>query len=271
MRKAERMKVLVTVKAYPGVGCTAGETVCVAGVRLDHGEPEWVRLWPVQFREMEHEKQFKKWQIIELDASPSDRDRRPESYRPNLDSLTPGPVISADRKWEQRWRMLGDLVGRTTLCQLMKAQIDQPAPSLGLVGVRPGARASVRQGPVWTADKELLARITAQPTLFREEELEILQPPPFQVSYQWHCMEDDCNGHGHSTCDWEAGQAARKFMKLYGNPETQLLQRFGSGMLGPERESFFFVGNQHQHPSTFMVLGAFYPPKNSQPPATLFD
>jgi hypothetical protein len=95
--RGSRVKVLVTVKAYPGVGRTAGETVCVAGVRLDLDPPEWIRLWPVQFRELKPDLQFKKWQIIELEATQSDRDRRPESYRPNLDSLRLGPVISAAR------------------------------------------------------------------------------------------------------------------------------------------------------------------------------
>lgn len=34
------MKILVTVKAYPGLGQTDGETVCVAGVRLDGATPD---------------------------------------------------------------------------------------------------------------------------------------------------------------------------------------------------------------------------------------
>jgi hypothetical protein len=264
------MKVLVTVKAYPGVGRTAGETVCVAGVRLDQRSPEWIRLWPVQFRELRPDLQFKKWQIIELEAAQSDRDRRPESYRPNLDSLKLGPVISTSRGWSERWQMLGDLVGKTTLCALIRGQASQPAPSLGLVKVQLGAQASVREGQVWTVDKGVLAQLAAQPNLFREEELQILQPPPFQVSYKWHCLDNQCGGHEHSTCDWEAGQAARKFMSLYGDPHGQLLERFGSGMLSATRDTYFFVGNQHQRPATFMVLGAFYPPVGSRPAATLF-
>jgi len=268
--RAERMRVVVTVKAYPGVGRTAGETICVAGVRCDRGVPEWVRLWAVQFRELRRELQFQKWQLIELEATPSDRDRRPESFRPNLDSLRLGSVISPRRDWAERWRLLGELPGATTLCELIRAQDQQPAASLGLARVLPGAQAIVRAGPVWTAEKELLAHIAAQPNLFREDALEILKPAPFQVVYRWHCADDSCPGHEHATCDWEAGQAARKFMKRYGEPSQQLLQRFGDAMLGADHDTFFFVGNQHQYPSTFLVLGAFYPPKGSRPAPTLF-
>lgn len=265
------MRVLVTVKAYPGVGRTAGETVCVAGVRCDLDAARWVRLWPVHFRDLTPELQFKKWQIIELEAAPSHRDHRPESYRPNLESLHLGPVISSRRVWAERWHLLGDLPGATTLCDLIRAQEQQPAPSLGLARVLPGAQAMVRKGPVWTAEKELLAQIAAQPNLFREDALEILKPPPFQVVYKWHCTDGSCPGHEHTTCDWEAGQAARKFMKRYGDPSAQLLQRFGDGILGPDRDTFFFVGNQHQYPSTFLVLGAFYPAKGTRPAPTLFS
>lgn len=270
MPRAEHIRVLVTVKAYPGVGRTAGETVCVAGVRCDRAAPEWIRLWPVQFRELKPELQFHKWQIIDLEAAPSHLDRRPESYRPNLDSLTVGPVISTRQEWKDRWHLLGDLPGATTLCELMHAQEEQPAPSLGLVKVLSDAQATIREGPVWTAEKHLLARVAAEPNLFREDALDILKPAPFQIVYKWRCAEPSCPGHEHVTCDWEAGQAARKFMRQYRDPRSMLLQRFGHGMLEHNRDAFFFVGNQHQHPSTFMVLGAFYPPKGSRPAPTLF-
>jgi hypothetical protein len=45
----EQATVLVTVKAYPGLSVRRGETVCVAGVRIDGGPPRWMRLYPVAF------------------------------------------------------------------------------------------------------------------------------------------------------------------------------------------------------------------------------
>ncbi|MDQ2710039.1 MAG: hypothetical protein M3Z25_21535 [Actinomycetota bacterium] len=43
----EPMRVLVTVKAYPQPSRSYGETVCVAGVRIDTPTPSWTRLHPV--------------------------------------------------------------------------------------------------------------------------------------------------------------------------------------------------------------------------------
>jgi len=39
----ESMRMLVTVKAYPGLSQRRGETVCVAGVRLDTEHAAWVK------------------------------------------------------------------------------------------------------------------------------------------------------------------------------------------------------------------------------------
>jgi len=113
------VKVLVTVKAYPGLGHTDGEAACVAGVRLDTATPECVRLWPVGFRELPGSARFKKWQIIDLDATKSTRDRRPESHTPVLSSLEPGPVVPSGKGWKRRRELLGSLVGETTLCDLL--------------------------------------------------------------------------------------------------------------------------------------------------------
>jgi hypothetical protein len=56
------------------------------------------------------------------------------------------------------------------------------------------------------------------------------------------------------------GAAALKWSKTYPDVRVPLLEAFGAKMLGPEKDTYFFVGNQHQRPKTFMVLGTFYPP-----------
>lgn len=255
-----RMRVLVTVKAYPGLGRTAGESVCVAGVRLDTSVPQWVRLWPVSFRELPYTDQFHKWQIIELDATKSHVDKRPESHLPDLDSIRVGEKIKSRAQWRDRRRLLGPLLGQTTLCDLMAAQESGRAvPSLGLVKVARGARAKVIAGPEWEPEREELANHAAAPTLLRPKPLKPLRPPKFQVSYQWRCEHPSCSGHEHTSCDWEVGAAALNWESKYEDVRVPLLQKFGDQMLGAEYDTHFFVGNLHQRPKTFMVLGTFYP------------
>lgn len=261
------MRVLVAVKAYPGLGRTEGETVCVAGARLDSQSPEWIRLWPVGYRELPGSAKFSKWQIVDLEATRSARDRRPESFRPDLTTLQPRELVKSTNNWQRRRDLLGNLVGKTTLCQLMAAQGEIGAPSLGLVKVRPGATAEIVDGPVWDPGKELLAQMAASPHLFRDKALAPLKPPAYQVRYAWHCMEDTCPGHNHASCDWEVGAAAFHWQSTYADVRPHLLNNFGTRILGEDKETFFFVGNQYQRPKAFLVLGAFYPKKPPHEPA----
>lgn len=258
------MRVLVTVKAYPGLGRTAGESVCVAGVRLDTPAPEWVRLWPVSFRELPLTDRFKKWQVIELEATKARVDSRPESYTPNLDSIRLGAEVASTKQWAKRREALGPLIGQVTLCELQAAQVPgRAAPSLGLVKVLPGASARVVDGPVWEPERVELARHVAAPTLLRPEQLTPLAPPKFQMNYRWRCASPGCPGHEHVSCDWEVGAAARNWERRYPDPRIPLLEKFGEGMLRADCDTHFFVGNQHQRPRTFMVIGAFYPRINA--------
>lgn len=254
------MRLVVTVKAFPGLSNHEGEVVCVAGVRLDTVEPEWVRLWPVGFRELEPGFQFKKWQVVDVEVTAARGDDRPESHRPNLDTLKLiGSVIPSSNGWKKRKALVGGLLGQVTLCDLIAAQGAPGSPSLGLVRVRPGATATIVDGPMWTPERELLAKAAAEPHLFREDALVALKPPAYQVRYQWHCMHPSCPGHKHSTCDWEVAGAILTFEKRYADVRPHLLEKFGGQMLGDERETYFFVGNQHRFRDKFMVLGAFYP------------
>lgn len=57
-----RMRVLITVKAAPNPSAAYGETVCVAGIRLDLDAPGWLRLYPINFRDMDAGVQFSKYE-----------------------------------------------------------------------------------------------------------------------------------------------------------------------------------------------------------------
>jgi hypothetical protein len=72
-------------------------------------------------------------------------------------------------------------------------------------------------------------------------------------------MQPSCAGHVHSTCDREVGAAAISWARNFPDLRVPLLERFGTSMLNGGKDTHFFVGNQHQRPATFMVLGVCYP------------
>lgn len=77
--EAERIRVMVTVKAYPTLSRQYNETVCVAGVRMDTERPKHVRLFTAPFRDMEQAKQFFRFLAIGGSSPPR---RLPTPRRP---------------------------------------------------------------------------------------------------------------------------------------------------------------------------------------------
>ena len=61
-----RMDVIMLVKAAPVLTSGLEETMCVAGARVDGLHPEWVRLHPVPFRDLDSEQRFAKYQRVSV-------------------------------------------------------------------------------------------------------------------------------------------------------------------------------------------------------------
>lgn len=260
----ETATVMITVKTYPNPSETYGETVCVAGVRLDRGRPEWIRLYPVRFRNEDFGRQFKKYEILRVNGTYGHtQDNRPESFRPRQDELVHVDELRTTNNWLRRRQYLGHLLGDTTMCELIeqnpKGGMGKPSPSLGLikpVDVEP----AVVAGDPWT-DKEL-AKIAAAsaPDLFGTS-LKPLEPAPFAVRYRYRCESRKCRGHKQKVLDWEVGQAGRRWLREYGETVAQekMLQKWGTAMLSSDLDVYFYVGNQNMRRQSFSVLGTWYP------------
>ena len=266
------MRVMITVKAYPALSQRSGETVCVAGVRVDAEASSWVRLFPVGFRDLPREDQFKKYQLVELRASRG-TDQRPESYRPNLSSLRVGEFIPSTDSWGARWSHLARLAGATTSCRLLAEQdrLGSTAPSLGLI--KPLVEdLTIERNPDFDKDRRRLAELLSGPDLFGVQKAP-LEPAALRLKYRYRCEGGGCAGHDQSTIDWEAGAAARRWSAAGASEQElpKLLRRkFLDDICGPARDTYFFVGNMHRYPKNFLVLGAFWPPASSRPAPTLF-
>lgn len=260
--------VLVTVKAYPAIARASGESVCVAGVRLDGDKPEWIRLFPVGFRSLKPNQQFMKYQVVRLRVRRGSTDRRSESFKPDLDSLVLGPAVSTDSgTWHRRWEILEPLVDQATVCGLVGEARNrgQAAPSLALIKPKSVTGVSVEQNP----DYDASAAREFDIDLFGEEH-EILRAAPLVVRYQYRCSDPQCGGHDQSFIDWESGALARRNIGKGVREAIRLQrQRFHDEIAGPHVDTHFFVGNQHQHPQSFLVLGAFYPRVGTRPQQAL--
>jgi hypothetical protein len=71
-------KILIAVKTYPVLSGKYTELACTAGFR-ENGS--WIRLYPVPFRLLDHDRRYKKYQWVEVDVARNRGDQRPGSYR----------------------------------------------------------------------------------------------------------------------------------------------------------------------------------------------
>lgn len=244
---AERATVLITVKASPEIGRTHGETVCVAGIRLDGDDYRWIRLFPVQwqwFWQGEHPK----YQVIELEIDKHDKDQRPESYRPRLETTAVLEQLPAGKR---RAEVLNRLP-QYTMCDLVAAK-GWARPSLGLVVAREITGFTREDHTGDTAHAAKMNR-AAQGSLLAQGAPK-LELSPFTFKLAYRCQSASCRGHEQSIVDWEISEAWRNWRRSYPTDYLDRIEEKWLSLVDPARLPALYVGNQHQAPQGFLVLG----------------
>ena len=261
--EAERMRVLVVVKAAPVLTRRLEETMCVAAVRLD--DPvDWVRLHPVPFRDLDDESKFAKYQALSVDVIRPRSDRRPESWSPIHGSIAPTEAIDTAHGWAQR-RQVIERLSQPTMCELIAANQSGSGPGVPSLGVvrpvdPPKLKITKREDDQlreWTRRAQAAG---SQMSLFDEPghhkpDFEVV---PWRFQYEYRCAATGCAGHTQTIVDWEVLALWRR-VRGDSDWREQMRIKFEE-KLWWGRDSLLFVGNQEQYPTSFLVLGVFWPP-----------
>ncbi|WP_375504847.1 hypothetical protein [uncultured Jatrophihabitans sp.] len=248
---------LITVKAAPNPSSTYGETVCVAGISTDLADPGWVRLYPINFRELGSDAQFQKYDLIEVDGTPAVGDPRSESWRPIMTTMTRSVHLPP---WAKR-RPLVDPYIEPSMCKINSGSLLPAARSLAAIQVADVSDFVVTPHPGWSkAEHVKIDRYVNQLDLFGTNDRTALEAPRFRGKYHWRCSDRACRGHEQGLLDWEFVALQRN---LHDRPddETQALlrHRFLEEICGPGKDLAFYVGNQAKRHNVFSVLGVYYP------------
>lgn len=248
------MRVLITVKAAPNPSEKHGETVCVAGLRLDPGAEGWVRLYPINFRFIESDHAFRKYDVVSLHAVPASEGRR-ESWRPRIDSLRRETHLD---DWRRRMPHLGPFA-HDTMCELNDGA--KGGRSLGLVKAQAVSRLEVVPHPGWSAEEQRkIDNYINQPELFDAGKPKTaLQAPRFRATYHWRCPATACKGHAQGLLDWEFTAFQRRLPADNEMAIQTIRQKWFAQMCSPDRDVYFYVGNQAKRHQTFSILGVVYP------------
>ncbi|MET9225677.1 hypothetical protein [Lentzea sp. NPDC003310] len=254
-----RMQVLVTVKAAPNPSAAYGETVCVAGLSMDLDAPGWVRLYPINFRDLESAQRFRKYDIVSIKVKPARNDPRVESWKPDMTSLVVQDYL---KPWKRR-RPLVEPYVEESMCEVLNAVRSRP-PARSLAAVRPASVQGIdlESHPGWTADEQdKINRYVGQIDMFGTDRT-ALEAPRFRGWYRYKCTTTSCGGHRQGILDWEFVALQRRLVKLGDDAlKVELRKRYFGEMCAAGKDVVFFVGNQAKRQHVFGVVGVYWPPR----------
>ena len=256
-------EVLITVKAYPNPSGSFGESNCVVGIDR---EGKLVRLYPIPLRQLDDDKQFRKYQWVRLKVNTPKNDPRQETFRPDLNTICPiGEVLPTKNSWAARRIVIEPCVSRS-MCYIQEEQI-RSGLSLGVF--KPKKVLDFNWEPEsseWSPQE--LGKIM-QSDLFMTSAKEPLEKIPFTFRYKYTC--EDCRSgqfHHMKIVDWELIQFFRKMRRncaTLADCLKTVRSKWLDDIASDKNDLYFFTGNMLAHPNAFLILGVFWPRKGYQP------
>ena len=273
----QTLKVLITVKTYPIPSATYDELVCTAGV-TESGD--FVRLYPINFRDLPFSQQYKKYQWIEVTAEKHrGRDVRKESYRPDSDTIQiiGEPIRSNPGNWRERRRYA--LAKRARSMEELKNRQEVDGTSLGVFKPK-----KIHDLEISADDAEWKEsfQVALQQARLWDDRTVSKEPPrkvPFKFHYRFDCDDQRCNGHRMMIEDWEVGALFWRLVdegRSHENAAEEVRGKFLGEVCGADKDTHFFVGTILAHPKSWVVIGVFWPKIQPEDPKavtapTLFD
>jgi hypothetical protein len=268
-----RTKVLITVKAYPSSSRKYNETVCTAGI-TESGN--WIRIYPIPFRQLDYNNQFKKYEWIELDLIRNDSDFRPESYRPRNIDLSDikslGTIKSDGNSWIERrhhvlekvYYSLNEIIAEAKNKNICTSLVTfKPTKILDFV-----YEETERE---WNKEKlEFLKSKKLQMSIFDNEyendisDFEVVDKLPYKFSFVF----EDINGVKSKLMieDWETGMLYWNSLIRHRGDEQKACEDVKKKYFddfAKTKDYYFFLGTTKLHhfvaPNPFVIIGDFRP------------
>ncbi len=260
-----KKRVLITVRTYPVPATKGVEVSCTAGITSDG---KWIRLFPIPYRSLDEDKRFSKYQWIEVEVRKAKNDQRPESFVPNIDTIRTKETVPPTDQWRARKEIIKTLL-RPSMCSIQREQEERGSPTLGIFKPAEIKRLTIEpeEQSDWTPED--LSKLNQTLSFFQKSPAHQLEKLPFKFKYEFRCAEPACNGHSMSCTDWEIGQSYRKWRTEYGDQWVQAFRQKYEREMIDKFDTHFFVGNVHLYPNAWLIVGLFYPPRQST--RDLFD
>jgi len=269
-------KVLIAVKTYPTLSSKYDELVCTAGF-LEDGS--WIRVYPIPFRKLEYDKQYSKYDWIEVDLEKNNSDFRLESHKPK--SIETAFNFVNHLGTGDSWRLRKEIVLKnvhTNMTELI-AQAKDNTKYTSLAVLRPKEILDFKIERVdreW--DKKKLDTLKAkaqQLNLFQNSDnpFEVVQKLPYKFSYKF--ISDDGIERTMMIEDWEIGQLYWNCLKRHEGDEVKACEDVKKKYFddfAKTKDLYLFLGTTREFhliaPNPFVIIGTFHSKKIVQ--ASLF-
>lgn len=266
-------RILVTVKTYPNLSSKYIETVCTAGLRPDG---TWVRIYPVRFRWLDEEQQYKKFDWIECEIRHASNDKRPESFRPVNPGELRAPVghMGREHNWRERRQLI--LKKATVFDRLDVLIAGAKSNTMSLAVFKPAQILDF----TWTPEKrdwppgklEQIALKLNQQDLFadnaRREAFKVVDRLPYRFSYKFRDMAGRVSAP--TILDWEIGALFWNCLRDANGDENVALRKVRQKYLDEflKKDLHFFMGTTSRHhlraPNPWLIVGVLPIPFENQ-------
>lgn len=240
------------------------ETSCVAGIE-EGGSV--IRLFPVPFRLISNDQQFKKWQWISARIEKARDDHRPESHKLFVDTIRcEGRPIPTTSGWLARRDELNKL---QTFFDFQALETARRSSGTTLAILKPLAvqalDISQSNSEDWTKnERDKLVQHERQVGLFDKNDakgLATLRKLPFDFYYRYICnTRSGPFTYRHKILDWEAGALYWNCVTKHGSdwmtPFRNKLERDFSS-----KDLMFLMGTMHRFPDQWLIVSLIYPPR----------
>lgn len=268
----EKQRILVTVKTYPTLSRTYGETVCTAGIREDG---TWVRIYPVPFRRLNESERYQKYDWIKCRLVRRTADPRPESFSPSdQNELTPVGHIDTSDKWRERRRLL--LQTARVYDRLDRLIEGAKSNTLSLAVFKPTKVTDFiweEEDRNWNQERlRQMRALHSQLALFEDnswrQTFQLIPKLPYSFSYRF---EDSTGKRSElQVLDWEAGALYWNCLNSTEGDEDAALAKVRNKYFDTflKTDLHFFLGTTQQFhqvaPNPWIIVGVFPVPDDPQ-------
>lgn len=261
--KSKVQRVLILCKTYPSPSAKYSETSCVAGMD-EHGN--LIRLYPVPFRLVSDDRQFKKWQWINVRLEKANADHRPESHKLYVDTIECDEnTLSTKNYWKDR-RIHLDKIPKFENFDALEEARQKNGTSLALLKPKQVISLEIKavNEPEWTEEeKQKLLVLQQQGNLFDdtdEKSIRLLRKLPYDFHYVYECdLGTKIARYKHKIVDWEVGALFwNVFAKYKKDWEAPFRKKIEQDLI--QADLMFLMGTIHRFPNQWLIVSLIYPP-----------